>query len=228
MNRVTTSLRAFGPLALCLFAACAARAQLIASPSDGAKMTKAGGLTVERAEVIIEVRPNAWAGVPARLTKVTPLLVTIENKRSERIRLRYNEFVLKGAKEQIFHALPPFDIKAVQSERSAYAFPTRGFIIAPYQARFFPRFQTFRGPFAFDTIYFQSFHTGLQRHRLPTGDMVVKALPEGVLEPQGKITGFLYFENVARELETVDFVAKIVSADSGEAITEFQLPFQVD
>jgi hypothetical protein len=73
-----------------------------------------------------------------------------------------------------------------------------GFYVAPYLRRHYPFFTPFNGPFLHDPFYYDSFHPAMKRVSLPTGDMVQKALPEGVLEPGGRITGFLY-------LETADF-----------------------
>ncbi len=212
---------------LMLGSSCALRGSLVPLKGDSSLAKVKTSSNGESTSVDVEVKPNAWSGVPSNLTKVTPLLIKIDNQHSESIRLRYNEFILRAKDGRQFHALPPFDIKGSQVDRLNYNFPVSGFVIAPYQWRFFPAFPRVRGGFALDGIYYGAYHPAMNRLRLPTSDMIVKALPEGVLEPQGKITGFLYFENVDRDLEEIDFVAQIVSAESKATVGEIRIPFKV-
>ena len=212
---------------LCLMSACATRGRLVPLKGESTSVAAATGQQGDSARVTVEVEPNSWRGVPRRLTKVTPVLVTIENEHNEPIRIRYNEFALKASDGRVFCALPPFDIRATQTDSFQSFYPMSGFLIAPYQSRFFPGFQTWGGRFAWDSIYFQSNFANLGRYDLPTGDMLAKALPEGVLQPQGKMRGYLYFENIDPDLEEIEFVAKVVSANSKQPVAEVRIPFEV-
>ncbi len=208
--------------------ACATRGTLVPLKGESSALA----LPIERggqgAKVLLEVRPNVWKGVPDRLTKVTPVLVSIENDQPESIRIRYNEFALRTPDGRVYCALPPFDINESQSVPVPTVYPMAGFWVAPYQARFFPRFRRWGGAFAYDPLYFQTNFSYWQRFNLPTADMLAKALPEGVLEPQGKVTGFLYFENIEPDVEEVEFVAQIVAAKSKARLAEARIPFDVD
>jgi hypothetical protein len=63
---------------------------------------------------------------------------------------------------------------------------------------------------------------------LPTADMISMALPEGVLDPAGRITGFLYFEDVEDlDIASVDFTINLINADSGTQFGTVRLPFVV-
>ena len=215
-----------GLLCLALLStACATRGRLV--PLKGKSSTVTVAAEGAAKGITVEVRPNAWSGVPERLRKVTPVLVIIENQHSERIRLRYNEFTLKAADGREYHALPPFDIKGTQVRTLSPAFPIRRFLLAPYQSTFFPGWPRFQGAFAYDPLYFQTYYTAFRRHRLPTSDMLVRALPEGVLDTQGKITGFLYFENIDPDVTKIDFVAQMMSADREGQVAEVRVPFDV-
>jgi hypothetical protein len=57
--------------------------------------------------------------------------------------------------------------------------------------------------------------------------MIVKALPEGVLEPGGRVTGFVYFEEV-EDVPRVRFVAQLVNASTGARFGTLTIPFVVD
>ena len=224
-NRIATT--AVMLVGLGLTSACATRGRLVPLKGDSTVVALATGQQGDGAQVTVEVEPNAWRGVPRRLTKVTPVLVTIENEHAEPIRIRYNEFALKASDGRVFCALPPFDIKATQTEAIRSFYPMSGFLIAPYQSRFLPGFPAFAGRFAWDPIYFQSNFSTLRRFDLPTGDMLAKALPEGVLQPQGKMRGYLYFENIDPDLEDIEFIAKVVSAKSKQRVAEVRIPFEV-
>ena len=68
-----------------------------------------------------------------------------------------------------------------------------------------------------------------RRFQLPTGDMVQKALPEGVLEAGGRVTGFLYFEDIdVGKDDTATFVTDLVNASNGETVGAIRIPLEID
>ena len=60
---------------------------------------------------------------------------------------------------------------------------------------------------------------------LPTQDMLVRAIPEGVLQPGGTVDGFLYFETVPKGVESVTFTYQLHDANSRESLGTVQIPF---
>jgi hypothetical protein len=65
--------------------------------------------------------------------------------------------------------------------------------------------------------------------KLPTADMIHKALPEGVLEPGGKVTGFLYFEDVKTDKnDKATFTTDLVNAATGEPVASIRIPIEID
>lgn len=56
-----------------------------------------------------------------------------------------------------------------------------------------------------------------------------KALPEGVLEAGGKVTGFLYFEEIdVGPDETATFTTVLVNASNGETVGAIRIPLEID
>ena len=58
--------------------------------------------------------------------------------------------------------------------------------------------------------------------------MVQKALPEGVLEPEGRITGFLYFEDADFDPDRGTFVADLVDAKSLRRLGRIEAQLEID
>lgn len=215
--------------AAALLAACGGRARL--EPAPGADMLPAPreGARASAAGVTLTAEVDAWTGVPENLEQeVIPVLVTITNEGTRPLRIRYNEFRLEGAAGRRYAAIPPFDVRGTVSEPvDGFAYPYDGFAVAPYLRRWYPAFSPFDGAFALDPVYYDRYYPRFVRVRLPTGDMIQKALPEGVLAPGGRITGFLYFEELEGEERLVDFRFDLVDARSRRDFGTLSIPFVV-
>lgn len=209
-------------------AACAGRPELGVAPgAQPAPWGAEAGAEETIAGVTVIARPEAWAGVPTDLEEVTPVLVTFENDGDRPIQIRYNEFALVAPTGQQYAAIPPFEVRGTEVEPLS-RYGLNSFYVAPYLAPYYPRARIYRGAFPYDPFYYDRFGPRSVRIELPTADMVQKALPEGVLEPGGVVTGFLYFQNVGDDVRSVDLIANIVDARSGEDIGTARIPFVVD
>lgn len=209
-------------------AACGARPEL--SPAPGAQPAPAGpgrGAMATTAGVTVIARTDAWSGVPRRLDDVTPVLVTIENEGDSPIRLRYDRFALLAPTGERYAAIPPFDVRGTEVEPLSQ-YDLDGFYVAPHLARYYPWLRPYRGYFPYDGLYYDTYYPQFLRIRLPTGDMIQKALPEGVLSPGGRITGFLYFENPDGDTPRVNFTFEMVDAESERTVGVVAIPFIVD
>lgn len=208
---------------------CGARSDLV--PGPGAQPAPPGpgkGAVGSAHGVTIEARSDAWSGFPPNLDRVTPLLVTIENDGRVPLRIRYNEFTLVSPSTgETYRAIPPFNIRGTEVEPIT-SLGYSGFWVAPYYAPYYPGLRPYYGAFPFDRYYYDRYYPTWVDIELPTGDMIQKALPEGVLDPGGRVTGYLYFENVDRDAGVVQFTGELVSAASGEQIGEIRIPFQVE
>jgi hypothetical protein len=63
---------------------------------------------------------------------------------------------------------------------------------------------------------------------LPTEDMLAKGIPEGVLEPEGRISGFLYFEKLPENLDRITFEADLINARTGVTLGTMRIPFVIE
>ncbi|MBA3548511.1 MAG: hypothetical protein H0T76_18670 [Nannocystis sp.] len=188
------------------------------------------GAEAEQAGVHIVASAAAWRGFPSDLDDIVePMLVTITNDSGRSLEIRYEHFDLLTPGGVIFVALPPFQISVVTFE-PAYGMggPVLGFgfSVAPYLSPWYPGWTVYGGPFPFHSGYYAGYYpyySSYERITLPTGDMIQKALPEGVLAPGGRITGFLYFEQVT-DVSRVAFVARLIEL-GGQPFGQIQIPF---
>jgi hypothetical protein len=193
----------------------------IGGPGRGAVATAAG--------VRVAAHASAWQWGPADIdTKVTPILLELQNDGAVPVLVRYNRIALTDSVGHRFAAMPPYDTQGSLTEaytirNPIYAFDR--FEIAPYLGRWYPRFALYDGAFAFDPAYYTSYVTQYRRINLPTAEMVQRALPEGVLSPGGRVSGFVYFEPLDRDARTLVLSVEIVNAHTENTVAMARIPF---
>ena len=158
-------------------------------------------LAVEsRSGVTVTADGSVWDSSPKNLeTELTPVWVTLHNETGRSLRVQYDEFTLRGASGAVYVALAPHALPASRS-RATFQVQDGGdfdnFQVAPYLAPFYPWLPVWNGPLS----YGPSIDSVAWPAGLPTVSMLERALPEGVLENGGSVSGFLYFQKVdARE-----------------------------
>lgn len=182
------------------------------------------------ADVRVEARVDAWVGRPRQLAEeVTPVLVRLENESSRELRVRFDDFSLADDAGRSYGALPPFEIDAESAEPiRGYTPSLLGFRVAPYLEPHFPHARVHSG-FRHDPDYYGTLQPRLRDRQLPTRDMLAHALPEGVVDPGGAISGFVYFEKIdGRVRGQVDFRFTLVGARTGESFGLAKVPFRVE
>jgi hypothetical protein len=218
------------PLSIALAAALGlAGCQATLNPAPSARQISDSGAIAAAQGIRMIARADAWSGIPADLgNQITPLYVKIENNTAQPLYIRYNQFRLVSAEGRRFSALPPFQIDgtATVSVANPY-FPSAGFDYAPYLSPYYPGATVYAGSWGLNAPYWQRFGTIMPTVQLPTADMVQKALPEGVLQPGGQVSGFLYFEGVGPNTEWVQLRANYENARTGGFITRLTIPFSV-
>ncbi len=173
-----------------------------------------------------------WPGDAYITQAVTPLRVTVTNRGQQPVRVRLEDFALVGNSGRIYRALPPLSITGtvdvVDGRRlMSPGFEYDHFLVSRRYSTMYPNVGVYDGPYDRD---FESFdyYDGYWdvEQRLPTPEMITAALPEGVIEPGGFVTGWLYFQKLGDE-ERVWFQANLRSPDE-QPVAELQIPFDAD
>jgi hypothetical protein len=158
---------------------------------------------------------------------VVPVKVRITNDSGKPIRVMYEDFVFTGKKGRTYRPIPvlPLDREIpVPNVRPMYA--ATKFYVAPGFRRAYRQLEPWRSPLERDDeLYEKQFHRwGKNRPSLETIRM---ALPEGVLEDGGVITGFLFFESPLSRESNVTFQADFGDGDGDDVVSSIEIPFAV-
>ena len=188
-----------------------------------------------------------WDGVPVRLPEmVTPIKLVIENHSGHPVRVSYRDCTLVGTSGFRYAALPPFPLRQavgrvgdpgtivladyhpaqpVHPARPVKPrYPHRHFHVAPPYVHVLPGLVVWSHLWAWDMMYASMW--ARWPVELPTVDMQEQALPEGVLDDGGVITGFLYFQRATNET-ALRLEVQLVDAETEAPLGTAALPFVV-
>lgn len=219
-----------------LFAIGACAHEKVLEPAPGAALAP-GLLNVAEASaagVTVKVTGDSWKGDPQDLgTLLTPVRVTLENHSGKTVRVSYRDFTIAGASGFNYSAIPPMKALGTISEREVSSLPTlrlagwehRHFYVARHYSYLYPGLETWPGVFAYDPFYYDNFYSSWPQ-RLPTKDMLSEALPEGVVQDGGSVSGFVYFQSVTGRESAVQFKMTLVDASDGKSFGVLAIPFQ--
>jgi hypothetical protein len=191
----------------------------------------AAGVVVSRVQVVAQ--PDEWPEGGEVPDNVTPMLVDIINGSSSPLRIEYRLFSLQAGASRSLVALPPFNVYGtatqprVQREgsRIELSYEAKRFEIAPFYADLYSELPRYQGPFTADQRYYGANWGRWKGNSLPDRTVRLMALPEGVLQPGGRIGGFLYFEKVPRDAKQVQLDFSLVDAVSGRLFAIASVPF---
>ena len=207
-----------GLLSLIGTLACGARFD-VQLPPRVTPVDARSGAVAAGVQVIIDT--NEWRGQVLR--EVVPIQVSIENESGRLLQVCYQEFALITSSGQHLPALPLFDLtEKVSALPRSYRFPWNGFYVAPHMGRYFRGFWSGRWTFAHDPGPYETRYRRLRDLVEPSADMAASALPEGVLESGGRITGFLYFP--ALDAPQATFAMQLVDAESRSPLAGVRIP----
>jgi hypothetical protein len=197
----------------------------------------------EQDGVRMVVEPGAWSANPENLeSRILPLKVSITNNNSRPVRVRYSDFTLEGNGLR-YTPLPPIEIRGrvtetadrpvyVPSWRSPFYSPFEPrfshyhFHVAPWYAPYYMGMSAWPRPWRYDPFYYDTYYPRWNVN-LPTSEMIELAIPEGVIEPGGRVSGFLYFQPISGDLERVTFKAQLMDGNGGQRLGALELPFDV-
>jgi hypothetical protein len=208
-----------------LLLSCSSQVKLLPIGDKVADLPNAASEKVADISVLIETQ--AWSGDPAILPKVTPVRVTIQNKSGNLIRVRSSEFAFVSDNGQRYSALPPYDVKGSVEKPVPPGFTCDHFMIAPYYSGYYPDMEACPDDFSYDQAYYENSYPNWVQFQLPTRDMLRMALPDGVVDVGGYVSGFLYFQNISTEEQHVKFIGKLINAVNGDLMGTVNVPFKV-
>lgn len=212
-------------MAVCM-AGCASR-QLVPGPEAQLMPGRHDTAIAESAGVRTTVQSQAWSGSPARLRQqITPLKVTVVNNGSRPVRINYDDFTLTGSSGFTYSALPPYKITgSIREPVMAPRFSYSRFYVAPFYRPFYPGVPVWgASAWRYNPDYYNRAWTEWPV-QLPTRDMREQAIPAGVLQPGGRVSGFLYFPELPGETTTVTFKQSLVDSSTQKTIAEVEVPF---
>jgi hypothetical protein len=100
-----------------------------------------------------------------------------------------------------------------------------GFLVAPWAARYYRGVLPWYGPFPYDPVYYNRWY-GAWPPNLPNDEVLRRALPEGVLQPGGQVSGFLFFKEQPPGTQ-LDLFMALIDAESGQSFGTIAIPFTV-
>jgi len=139
--------------------------------------------------------------------------------------MRYKDFTLRRTDTgRTWAAMPAFRIdKTIPVQRPAYGY--NGFAVAPYLGAYYPGWPAYEAFPGFDYDYFNEYYGEFRNLRLPTPGMLAAALPEGVLQPGGSITGYLYFQHMPDTHAPV-LLQERLESPRGNVFGQVTIPFE--
>ncbi|TMQ67838.1 MAG: hypothetical protein E6K80_14875 [Candidatus Eisenbacteria bacterium] len=156
--------------------------------------------------------------------------MTITNESRSPLRVRYGDFTLTGSGGFRSAAIPPYRIRGSATTDLADRvdltprFAYDRFDLAPAYWGYYPGLRHWGYAWTSDPFYYDHYYS-LWQEPLPSNDMVEQALPEGVLEPGGRVTGFLYFQRLGSDVTGATFRATLVDANSSRSFGSLRVPF---
>jgi len=205
------------------------------TPATDAKVTTGLDTAIATSNHIeVKVEFEDWSREPRVMQFVTPLKVSIRNTSKETIVLQYQHLFLQGNGANRYAALPPYAIDGeitqtvgAIADHTSIGFLANEFHISPYHQLYYPDLAVHSGPFEYNRTYYDRYYPIWQKVELPTPAMARRAIPEGVIRPQGIVSGVVFFEPVDVSEDNVEFRFRLVRSADNSAIGSVSIPFKV-
>jgi len=215
-------------VALGLAAGCAPLPRLVPLPAEQVRIDpEAGTAAIAAGDVDLAIRVSAWRGNPPDLPGyVIPLLVELANRAPEPIRYEYSSFRLLDDQRFQYTALAPVDVERILRARAetpvrlaATSSPPpilRRQVTPPadWGAPWYPYGWPWAYPYGWPWYAPQRLE-----------DIYLQALPVGDVEPDARVSGFVYFPHLRAAASRLAFEFRYRLGDAPRALT---LPFGVE
>jgi hypothetical protein len=160
---------------------------------------------------------------------VVPVKVRVVNQSGSPVGLLQQNFALVGSSGRVYRPLPVLPMGGENHQRPPRLLPVYAstkFFVAPRLRDAYPTLEPWSAPLNRDEAAYEN-----RRRRWgkdgPSLEVMRMALPEGVLDDGGIISGFLFFESPLDKEDRVAFHADLGSSDGQTSIASIAIPFQV-
>lgn len=212
------------------------KTELIPKDADDQQVILNQTETITVDSVQVTVSSDAWVGAPEVKTKVTPLKLQIKNNNDSPIKITYSNLFLVSNDGDIYSALPIYNIindanKPHLLDDEKVVVKTEidhdNFYLYPLYTRVYNDIPVTDFNYFEDPGYYEKYYAEWRETGMPTDGMKNLALPEGILDKGGSLSGFIYFQKVDPDLKTVTLNMSITNAENNEVLGSIKLPFWV-
>lgn len=163
---------------------------------------------------------------PCECGDLLVLQVTIQNGTDDLLSVSYDNFAVRTRPGEQLAVLPPFDPASGDSGSvpDNYPYAWSGFQLAPYLMPYYRGFWGATVTVTRDLAYYERHYPDVAA--AATFEMRRHTLPEGLLEPEGYITGVLYF--AAPRGQPAALTARLDDARSGRQVAVLEVPLGSD
>ncbi len=208
-------------------AACGSSWRFVPASTVERATTRPGAGLVRRSGVTLVADPDGWPADPELADQgITAVHVRVLNDSDEPIAVRYRSFQLTSELGDARRPLPPLPMERERPSARATlpAVDALRFRFAPYYVDLVgDSTLCWPGGMELDPYYYGSYERWPTD--LPSRAMVRAALPEGVLEPGGWLSGVLYFESMAPEARRVTLHVALDRPLGDQRVATVEVPF---
>jgi hypothetical protein len=174
-----------------------------------------------------------WRGTTKKLPEeVTPIKIRVVNHGARPVSILYERFALEGRRGRRYRVVPA--IPLTHATLLAGMGPIRplfaasNFEVAPRYHDIYPSLDVSPAPLPRARPGDDADDGGRWAGRAPDRELCRMELPEGVLAPEGEITGYLYFEDPTRSETALTLAADLVSDRGGDTVASIKIPLRVE
>ena len=223
-------------LVLLFVTSCSEEKKIELVPKDDDEVTLSETETITIDSVQVTVSSDSWVGSPEVRNEVTPLKITVANNNENPIKITYDNMKLVSEDSTVFTALPIYNL--IGTVNDVQLAPEHNviveseidhdrFYIYPMYTRVYNNIPITDYKYFEDPSYYSQYYSEWNETGMPTAGMRNLALPEGILDNGGSISGFVYFQKVDADVESVELSMDIINAENNEVLGNIQLPFWV-
>ncbi|HVU52208.1 MAG TPA: hypothetical protein VHL80_16030 [Polyangia bacterium] len=162
---------------------------------------------------------------------VTPIKIRVVNHGARPVSILYDHFYLRGRRGHHYRAIPVVPLEHAKLAGTVAPlrpyFASSKFQVAARYHDVYSQLDPWPAPLLRDEGVYEQAYLSWSDHP-PSREVMRMALPEGVLGPEGEITGYVYFERPARSDADLSLDAALVSARNVSEVSSVQIPLRME